>query len=237
MLGIALTTMNRFSFLKESLPVFLDHPGVSEVVVCDETGEDYDAILSTPSFYTNKKLRVIKNKKRLGIYKNKCKALSLSTAAHVAVLDSDNHFSEEWIDTILETLQTTGPKTILASAEFRNTNIMTGEVSYPCKEFSDLRLDMHTWNDVFKKPRWNFLLNDGNWVVPRESILCLPENVESESLLAADAIFMLQNFIKGGYAIHYVPGLSYLHVVHDGSTWLETEKESTRILNTMPWRI
>jgi len=237
MLGIAIATMNRFSFLKESLPIYLAHPDVSEVIVCDETGEDADAILSTPSLYINKKLRVIKNKQRLGIYQNKRKALSLSTASHVAVLDSDNHFTEEWIDTIIESLRASDGKTILASADFRNTNIMTGEVSYPCKEFSGLRLDIHTWNEVFEKPRWNFLLNDGNWVVPRECILCLPENVRSDSLQAADAIFMLQSFIKGGYTIYYVPGLSYLHVVHAGSTWLQTEKESTRILNTMPWRI
>jgi len=237
MLGIAITTMNRFSFLKESLPIYLGHPDVGEVVVCDETGEDMKQILQTETFYTNPKLRVVTNKSRLGIYKNKCKALSLCTTAYVAVLDSDNHFSEEWIDTVIETLRSSDGKTILASADFRNMNIMTGELTYPCKEFSGLRLDMVTWNKVFEKPRWNFLLNDGNWVVPRECFACLPQETTSQSLQAADAIFMLQCFIKGGYSIYYVPGLTYLHVVHDGSTWLQTEKESTRILNTISWRI
>lgn len=236
MLSIAITTMRRFEFLRESIPVFLAHPAIQEVIICDETGED-TSLLEQEPFYTNPKLRLIQNEKRLGIYQNKRKSLGLATSPYVAVLDSDNHFSEEWIDTVVETLKTTSGKTILASAEFRNMNIMTGELTYPCEEFSGLRLDMYIWNEMFKKPRWNFLLNDGNWVVPRECFACLPEFTESDSLQAADAIFMLMNFIKAGYAIHYVPGLSYLHVVHEGSTWLQTAKESTRILNTMSWQI
>ena len=236
MLSIAITTMRRYEFLKESLPVYLAHPDVGEVIVCDETGEDTEAIKQTP-FYTNSKLSLIRNEQRLGIYQNKRKALSLATYPYVAVLDSDNHFSEEWLDQIVEAIRSqkqTG-KTIFASAEFKNMDVNTGSLTFPCQEFSDLHLDLKSWNQMFQRPRWNFLLNDGNWVVPRESIECLPAEIASESLQAADAIFMLQCFIKGGYAIHYLPGLSYLHIVHDGSTWLKTAKESTRILNSTNW--
>ena len=236
MLSIAITTMRRFEFLKESIPIFLSHPDVNEVIVCDETGEDIVLIEQQP-FYTNPKLRVIHNESRLGIYQNKCKSLGLATSRYVAVLDSDNHFSEEWIDTVIDAIKNSDGNTILASADFKNTNINTGELNFPCEEFSNLVLDKSGWNEMFHKPRWNFLLNDGNWVVPRECYKCLPLNVSSESLQAADAIFMLKCFIKGGYKIHYVPGLSYLHVVHDGSTWLQTAKESTHILNTTDWRI
>jgi len=236
MLTIAITTMRRFEFLKENLPTFLAHPGVDEVVICDETGEDA-ALLTDQPFYTNPKLRVIVNESRLGIYQNKRKSIDLAMSKYVAVLDSDNYFSEDWIDTIVESIKKSNGHTIFASAEFKNTNLKTGELNFPCEVFSGLQLDKTNWNTMFDRPRWNFLLNDGNWVVPKGVYACLPKEVASESLQAADAIFMLQCFIRRGYAIHYLPSLTYVHTVHDGSTWLETAKESTRILNTTDWRI
>ena len=236
MLTIAITTMRRFVFLKENIPTFLAHPQVNEVIVCDETGEDA-TLLSEQPFYTNPKLRVIVNESRLGIYQNKRKSIGLAMGKYVAVLDSDNYFSEEWVDEIIEALRNSDGKTMFASADFKNINLKTNEFTFPCEEFSDLRLDKTNWNLMFERPRWNFLLNDGNWVVPRTVYACLPKEVSSESLQAADAIFMLKCFIKRGYSIHYLPGLSYVHTVHDGSTWLQTAKESTRILNTTDWRV
>ena len=43
-IAIAIATMRRWSFLKDSLPMYLGRPEVTEVIVCDETGEDYEAI-------------------------------------------------------------------------------------------------------------------------------------------------------------------------------------------------
>ena len=235
MLTIAVPTMRRFQFLKESLPIYLKHPGVGEVIVCDETGEDIEAITKAP-FTQNKKLRLIRNEKRLGIYQNKRKAMSLATCPYVAVLDSDNHFSDEWLDTITDLLKDSDGKTIYASADFKNTNLNTGELTFPCKQFSGLRLDSASWNLMFQKPRWNFLLNDGNWVVPTAAKTTLPD-IPSNTLEAADAIFMLKCFVKGGYSVYYVPELSYIHTVHDDSSWLKSERDSTKIFNTMDWRI
>ena len=242
MLTIAITTLRRYEFLKENIPVFINHPDVNEVLICNETGEDARALEKEP-FYTSPKLRIVTNESRLGIYQNKRKSIGISTSRYVAVLYSDNYFSEEWIDSIVEAIREseanplTKGKMIFASAEFRNVNVNTGELTFPCKQFSGLRLDKTSWNTMFQKPRWNFLLNDGNWVVPRNTFECLPKDVMSESLQAADAIFMLQTFIRNGYSIYYVPELSYIHTVHNGSTWLETEKESTRILNTTNWSV
>ena len=238
MLNIAIATMKRWEFLQESLPVFLDHPGINQVILCDETGEDAKAISNSP-FTQNNKLRVIVNDRRLGIYQNKRKALDIAgkTAPYVAVLDSDNYFSEEWIDTILDVLKGSDGKTIFASADFKNVDINTGEVTFPCKHFSGRRLDLANWNSIFKESRCASLLNDGNWVLPSTTISCLPVEVPSEKLLAADAIYMLRNFVKGGYSIYYLPELSYIHTVHGGSSWLQTEQESTRILNTTSWSV
>jgi len=237
MLSVAIPTMRRWNFLKDILPVFLDHPAIAKVVVCDETGEDAEAIKS--SFAQKQKLLVVVNEKRLGIYQNKRKAFAIAAtyAPHVALLDSDNYFSEEWIDIIAHVLKGSDGKTLYGSAEFKNTNITTGEITFPCEHFSGIRLDSASWNTVFTRPRCANLLNDGNLVMPSACVDLLPDSVKSESLLAADAIYMLRNCVKGGYSVYYVPGLTYIHTVHDGSSWLETEAESMKILNRTNWRL
>ena len=235
MLTIAIPTMRRWDFLKEALPLYLSRPEVKEVILCDETGEDCAA--ARASLGSHPKLRLVTNEKRLGIYQNKRKVMSLAKGDWVAILDSDNYFSEEWFETIGELLPKTPFTQILASADFKMTNEDTGDVTMPCKDFSGMVVDKLTWDRILERPRWNFLLNDGNWVVHFTQLKHLPKDVPSEALQAADAIWMLRQWIRGGCSIWYVPELSYIHTVHKGSSWLATEKESNRIFSTIDWRI
>lgn len=235
-LTIAIPTMRRWSFLKDSIPAYLARPEVAEVVVCDETGEDYELLATAfGDHVTSGKLRLYKNERRLGIYENKKKCLSLANTDWVALLDSDNIFGEAWFEA-LPSMDFSDPKRIFASADFKSVNIKTGVISQKCKAFSGLIIDFKSWNSTFTQTGWNFLLNDGNWIVPRSVVDCLPD-VKSETLEAADAIFMLRCFIKAGYSIYYVPGLEYTHLVHPGSSWLQTARRSERIFVTTDWRI
>ena len=228
--------MRRWSFLKDSIPAYLARPEVAQVIVCDETGEDYDLLATAfGDDVTSGKLRLYKNEKRLGIYENKKKCLGLVTTDWVALLDSDNIFGDDWFDG-LHTLDFSNQKMIFASAEFKSVNIKNGVTRRNCEAFSGLVLDSKCWNHTLTRPKWNFLLNDGNWIVPRSVVDCLPD-VKSDTLEAADAIFMLRCFIKAGYSIYYVPGLEYTHLVHPGSSWLQTARRSERIFVTTDWRI
>lgn len=229
MLSIAIPTMNRWSFLKDSLPTMLEQSLVKEIVICDENGNDIEEIQKS-SLFLNPKLKLIKNEKRLGIYENKYKAASLCLGEWIAILDSDNVFPEEWFYEIEECIKRGKSKRIFASASFKSINIETGEVQIPCQQFDGLVLDKTSWNSFFSKPKWNFLLNDGNWVIPREALDFLPKSIKSQQLLAADAIFMLRCWIQAGFTIEYVKGLSYIHTVHSKSSWIETAAESSRIL-------
>jgi hypothetical protein len=234
MLSVAIPTMCRWIFLKDILPVFLEHPAVAKVVLCDETGEDAAACNLQSS-----KLVVVVNSQRLGMYQNKRKAFELAAAyaPHVALVDSDNYFSETWIDTVVEELEKGDKKTVYGSAEFKSVVITSGEVTTPCKHFSGLRLDAGSWNTIFNKPKFVNLLNDGNLVIPSECVNLLPTDLTSEGIQAADSIFMLRCYVKGGYSVFYIPGLSYIHSVHDGSEWLKTEKASMAVLNGTNWRL
>lgn len=235
-LCMAIPTMKRWKFLEQNIPFFLSRPEVKEVVVTDETGEDIKAIQSSP-FYNHPKLRIYTNESRLGIYHNKRKALSLATAPWVAVVDSDNSFSESWFEELADSIDLKNEKMMYGSASFRSVNIVTGDVQQHCKQFDNLKLDKDTWNQiVYKQHKWNFLLNDGNWVVHRSAIQYLPETV-SQGAKYCDAIYSLRCLIQAGYTIWYIPELSYIHTVHPESSWLTTERPSTLEFNSTDWSI
>jgi len=232
MLTVAIPTMKRFQFLKESLPIYLAHQAVAEVIVCDETGEDIAEIAKR---FQNTKLRLIRNEKRLGIYENKRKAILLATTPYVACLDSDNHFPEEWLDTVSDLLKDSDGN-IIASADFKNMDIDNGIVTYPFTQFSGLKISSSSWNKSLENPKLAQLLNEGNWILPLAAAKTLPD-IPSDSLQAADAIFMLRCFVKEGFTVSYIPDLSYIHIVHSDSSWLKTVAESSRIYTTTDWRL
>lgn len=246
-LSIAIPTMRRWEFLRDSLPLYLSRQEVLEVIVCDETGEDVEAIQASP-FYTSlssqekTRLRLFKNEKRLGIYENKRKAFSLAQAPFVAILDSDNIFSEEWFEVLKANITLNDKKTIYASASFLSLNVDTGESRKPCEVFEGKRISKGKWNSTFTQTGWNHLLNDGNWVVPREAYSFWPsiEKVSKGFLTGAtfcDALFSLRVMISAGFEIWYVPDLSYIHTVHQGSSWLQTSAPSCHAISTTDWRI
>ena len=236
-LSIAIPTMRRWSFLKDSLPLMLERPEVGEVIVCDETGEDAQQI---QTHLRNSKLRVVCNTQRLGIYHNKRKALSLATYPLVAVLDSDNVFLDSWFDVLSDAVKEKGYGCMYGSPMFKSIHTESGKVWQPCKQFANLLLHKANWNALFQQQYWNHLLNDGNWVVPKECIQCLPEVVPPgyvEGATYCDALYMLRCFIVGGYKIWYVPDLEYNHLVHAESSWLTREVPSNAAIATTRWSV
>ena len=234
--------MRRWTFLREQIPIALSRPEVAEVILCDETGEDVAAASASP-WATDPKLRLVNNPRRLGIYQNKRRCIELAAAnpqaKMVAVLDSDNAFNDEWFETLSEAVSKEGYGLIYASADFMTTDSRTSLIAHPCREFSGHRIQgSEDWNLLLTQPRSHFLTNDGNWVLPAAAALAaLPSTMRSDAVEAADAIYMMRCFIAAGLRVWYVPGLEYIHRVHPGSSWLETEAASTRILNRTDWRV
>jgi glycosyltransferase involved in cell wall biosynthesis len=239
-LTVAIPTMRRWKdFLSTSLPMYLKSPYVDYVVICDETGEDVDAIRASP-YATDPKLRLYKNKKRLGVYYNKRKCLEKATTDWVAVLDSDNFFQDDfflglrkaWDDGL-------NPHTIYAPGRMIRVYI-DGSGKDPeerTAHFRGMRITKENWNSLFEIKDWNFLLNDGNWVGHKCLLNILPDDVDDKTVGGTDSIYIARKAVANGFTYWVVPEMSYLHTVHSGSHWLQTAAESTRLLMTRDWRI
>jgi|APGre2960657404_1045060.scaffolds.fasta_scaffold09800_5 hypothetical protein len=93
---LAITTMNRFSVLKETLPFHSSIPEIDEIVINDDGNGDYEQIknLNIP------KVKCFKNEKNLGVFRNKMKTLSLASNDWIILLDSDNKLDQKYIDSI-----------------------------------------------------------------------------------------------------------------------------------------
>lgn len=226
--------MKRFSFLKKTVPAYLDNPLITAVVICDETGEDIDQI-EKESWGKHPKLRLHRNPTRLGMYYNKRKCMEVSPTDWVAVLDSDNIFPEEFFEVVQETVK--NPKTVYASGQIVRVFLKTGESEEKTKQFSGLSITKSNWNTVLQTPGWNFLLNDGNWIGHKSLLQAWPTDIQEEQIRATDSLRIVRNFILKGYTYSVVPELRYIHTVHEDSEWLKTEAESSYLLATTNWLI
>ena len=237
-LTVAIPTMRRWNFfLERSLPIYLQCPFVKYVLICDETGEDIEAILKSP-FAKSPKLILHKNAKRLGIYHNKRQCIALAPTEWVAVLDSDNFFDVPFFETLEKIWKQEGanPKSFYAcgKALFLHED---GKEVYPLDGFGGTTLTAETWNSIFEKTKWNYMLNDGNWVVPKSVLQTLPRDVKDEDILATDAIYMARLFVQGGYTYDIRQELSYIHMVHKGSSWTAQSTENNRIWKSTNWKL
>jgi glycosyltransferase involved in cell wall biosynthesis len=239
-LTVAIATLRRWnSFLSQTLPIYLNSPFVDYVVICDDGGEDVDAIRET-SYALNPKLRLYKNKVKLGAYYNKRQAFEKAPTDWVALLDSDNYFQESYFNTLNDVWLRNGgadTRTIYAAGQMTRFFVNGGLSEKKIEGFSGLKIDKSNWNTILEIQGWNFLLNDGNFVVHKSLLNILPDDVDDKNIMAADAIYVARKAVASGFTYWVVPELSYIHTVHDGSFWLETAAESSRILMGKDWRI
>ncbi len=247
-LTVAIATMGRWKeFLSQSLPIYLNCSEVAYVVICDDGGDDADAIRAS-QWATHPKLRLYKNTKRLGAYYNKRQAFEKAPTDWVAILDSDNYFQENYFLSLKNIWSQEGgadPKTIYAAGgmqRFWSNGYGSGSGgregdSNPIAAFGGFKINKGNWNTILQHTGWNHLLNDGNFVVHKSLLNILPDDVDEKTIMAADAIYVVRKAVATGYTYRVVPELSYIHVIHGGSFWLQTASESSRILMGRDWRI
>lgn len=237
-LTVAIPTMERWTFLKDQVPKYLNDPNVSFVVISDENGRDINLICEL-EMDSNPKLRLYQNDTVLGVYGNKRQCLLKAPSEWVAVLDSDNKFDSDFFDAFLKAKERDGPKaekTIYCAGFIQHLNLETGSIENKTNQFNGMKISRDNWNSVLKMPGWNFLLNDGNCIWPRDIIKHFP-NLPEEQIVGTDSIFFMRQAIQAGYTLSVEPTMHYIHTVHDGSHWLQNAQVSSRLMGLRDWRV
>jgi len=237
-LTVAVPTMDRWTFLKDQIPRYLNDPNVSFVVISDENGRDID-IISKMEHDSHPKLRLYQNDTILGVYGNKRQCFKKAPSDWVAVLDSDNQFESDFFEAFLKARERDGPaseKTIYCAGEIVRLDLATNKVEDRTSHFSGMKISRENWNDVLNTRGWNFLLNDGNCIWPKSVFRHFPDLPE-EQIVGTDSIFFMRQAIQAGYTLSVEPTMRYIHTVHDGSHWLQNATVSSRLMGLRDWRV
>lgn len=236
-LGVAIPTMDRWdNFLKKQLPVYLNYDRIKYVVICDENGNDIAKIMES-EHAMNPKLRLFQNDTVLGVYGNKRQCLINCPTDWIAVLDSDNFFEPSFFDAFfLSKENNTSKKTIYCAGQNERLDLNTGIIEDRTRHFSGMKINLENWNKVIDTPAWNFLLNDGNSIWPRDVIVNFPPLPE-ERIVGTDSIFFMKRAIEAGFTLCVEPTMKYTHTVHDGSHWLQNATVSSRLLGMMDLKV
>ena len=222
-ISVCIPTMRRFSFLKDSIPKYLSNPYVNELIVTDETGEDYDEITAA---FSDPKLRVYRNERRLGSVENKQRAASYATCDFVAIIDSDNFADIQYFAAFRQYIATNAvPRNSLFLPCVANPTFHYHSYVGKLLTRDTIR---HYWPDI------ETCLNTMNLIVPRTFLATF--DIMSDKPMcdrasgAWDALyFSLYALFNMKATLIVVPGMEYEHRIHDGSWFKETYPSSNAV--------
>lgn len=232
-ISLCIPTMDRFdTFLKKYLNIYIEYLQngiISEIVICDENGNDYEKIYN--QYKDIKNFKIFKNDSVLGVFKNKIKVCSLSTSKYIALIDSDNFCDKNYF---LKAKQYIKENEI----NFSNNIILAPSFAKPhfnFKHFENSIVKRINLKEYFDKRNFQILLNTGNYIVNRSII----ENIKYDKSLsynnvsACDVLFfnllLFQQF--NDLNIHIIKDLEYYHIVHSGSIYTNTIHNCRQYIN------
>lgn len=226
-ISVCIPTMKRFDFLKKSIPLYLNNSYVTELIITDETGEDYEAIVSA---FSHPKLRVYKNERRLGSLENKQRVASYATSDYIAILDSDNYADLQYFRAFHQYIQT--------------HQITPYDIYLPCHampEFNYERFIGKSINRFTVRSMWpdiDTCLNTMNMIIPRAFLSQF--NIMQDKPMCDNAsgahdahYFSLYAIFNMNANMIVVPEMKYYHTMHDGSWYRETVHQSKPFFNAM----
>lgn len=204
---LAITTYERYELLIECFAQVLHDPRISEIVIVDDCSNQilFEKIKAFCDHYS--KIKLYQNKINIDCYRNKRKAISLSTNDWSVLFDSDNIIDKVYLDKLYE-IEFWEPDTAYQPVFARP--------SFDFTEFTGQLVTKNNAGECLAKYRmFSTSLNAMNYFVNGDEFLRVWDgNVNPHT---ADSIFQNYNWLEKGNRIKYVDGLEYFHRVHTGS--------------------
>jgi FkbM family methyltransferase len=234
---LAIPTYRRFSpFLENYIPKYLNLPYIDTILIGDETGEDIDKIKQQP-WGNNPKLEFIRNPERMGAYHNKLNILRNAKTDWIALIDSDNEVGDGYFNALFEFWNSNGFDTshVYTPAAVESRNIHESYGTRPVEHLSGIIVNRYNWNTILNIRNSGYVLNLGNCVFHTSQIQYIPENPPKDVM--ADCQIMNKALVENGCSLVLVPNMTYKHIVHPGSLYINTVKEQEAFQRITDWRI
>lgn len=214
-ISLCIATMDRWSFLKETLPKYLTNNYIDEIVISDENGNDCEQIFK--AFGPHPKIRLFSNMRRLGAFSNKMTAVSHAKNKWVCVFDSDNYAPPAYFSAALKAMASENvvylPSRLMAyksETEFDNRRFIGRDIDLGAAR-------MNFTNDL------EILCQSGNYICSKELFMKATPSYGFENQCSGmDALYKSILFLSAGAVLRAVPGMEYYHAVHDGSITIQS---------------
>lgn len=225
-ISLCIPTMRRYDdFLQYSLPKYIENKHITEIVICDETGEDYEKITLN---FSNPKLKVYNNETKLGCFKNKMNVASKATCEYICIFDSDNFADEDYFISF---------KQFILNNNCSENSLFLPSFAKPYFNYHWFINKEITKNNIKnilnscktednKGCALSVLLNTMNCIIPKkffDTYTILNDHPWCDSCFAYDSeYFCLYSLFEMNANIYCVSGMEYEHRVHNGSHYTET---------------
>ena len=220
--SVAIPHYNRGYSIARPLRNLLNHPGVAEVVIVDD-GSHNDHWQSLEREVGRiphaGKIRLYRRKNNVGALRTKFECVERSLHPWVLVLDSDNTAFVNYLDALS------------ALDDPRKDTIYCASWAFPFFPFHELGNDAITFERAYELSkngslRRIYIINDGNYLVPRDEYLRYVEELTDMGNHAADVLLVNYRWLSVGNRIELMPSTSYLHRIDGSSFWENTREHS-----------
>ncbi len=228
-ISLCIPTMNRFdTFLKKNLIKYLENPFITEIIICDEIGNDsYKIIEQFPTEVKNKKIQVFVNDTILGPFKNKLNVCNKANYDWIALIDSDNYCDENYFKIITN---------YISNNKLSQNSILSPSFAMPNFNYKSLEnsiITKYNLREIKNKDCKNVLttlMNTGNYVFNKNIIKNLNITNETDNInqsSACDVIYMNTLFFEQypDFEFHVIKDLHYDHEVHQDSIYIQTHQK------------
>lgn len=216
MISACFTTYNRTDLLFEAIEPFLKDERITEIVISDDhsTEEIYQTILW--KYNGVEKVKIFRNEVNVDCYRNKKLAIERATNEWVLILDSDNIFSQKFIDIACSYAGNHAPGFAVAPSFARPHFNFT--------ELGGCLLNHGNIAGLLNTGSCSTMLNAMNYLANRPEYLRVWDG--SIDPVTSDSIFHNYNWLKAGNSIWVDKDFQYEHRVHEGSHYQKNHRRT-----------
>ena len=206
--------------LFESFEQVLDDDRVSEIVIVDDNSED-NFWKKVKNYCDGKeKIKLFRNRKNLGCYKNKREAIAQAQNEFVIIFDSDNIMTKDYIDKIFD-------------REWNENEILAPDFvhSFDYRHFGGQTITKNNVSGYTRTLRFDCLINTMNYFVHRDNYLKVWDG--SIEPWTADTIYQNFRWLDSGRSFHVLKGLEYKHRIKEDHDEHPREESSQKKTNQL----
>jgi len=239
-ISVAIPTYYSSKFIEDTISPFLTHSIVDEIIITDDSEDKNEFNKLTNEVHkvlqnSLIKVRLLKNKKKLGGFKNKYFAISETNNEFVYQIDSDNIANNKFLKFIgktdehvfdKETLYLPSKIYLFKNYKYESFYKPSNKIIFSRKSKiitpNYLQNALNEGNNFVKHKNVNWFLNTGNPFFYKNSYLVNLEKglASSEKELSACSIALSYFWVSTGNNICMSSFLSHYHRQHKDSYWI-----------------